>query len=965
MAFQPNNQSFITYENQQKLSEPLTGAAEDAWQKLTHRHPKLLEIPQIQQDKIKWHCGLSDFITQSMLADPDFIVQQLNQPHTPEQQFENATYHFKQALNKINNLNELHKLLRVHRREQMSWVAWQDLDGSLPLDTAFKHISDLADLFISSALEWLYQQECLISGTPSNSEGEPQPLIVLGMGKLGGGELNFSSDIDLIYCYPESGNTVGGRREYSNHEFFTRLGQKLITALHQMTADGYVYRVDMRLRPYGDSGPLVMSFAMLEDYYAEQGRGWERYAMLKARIISPESWQTNPALEQLENLIRPFVYRRYIDFSAFESLRKMKKLIKQENRRQGLSNNIKLGEGGIREVEFVVQAFQLIRGGREPELQIRSTREALQKLLELEELGMPEVELLKQGYYFLRKTEHVLQQIADQQTQTLPDDELNQQRLIFSLGINSWVEFTARLKQHMSEIHEIWQNVIHDEEDVHEQHENFDYWIVNLDTEIALSHLKQDHPDIDADSFWAQIRSTQELTQKKNMGPRGRDVLNKLMPILIELCLESEQSVQLIEQVKNLITSICTRTAYLELLFENQNACKQLLNFLVISPWISNQLCAQPFLLDELLVPKQLHKTLTETQYQAELRERLLRIEPDDLEAQMDALRQFKLAFQLRIAAADIMGELPIMKVSDHLTWLAEAILDQVVNIAWHQLEQKHGVPESLADTDHKGFAVIGYGKLGGWELGYGSDLDLVFIHDRNFNEQTTGPSQIGITQFYTRLAQRIMHIFSTQMHSGILYEMDLRLRPSGASGLLVATLEGFENYQLNEAWTWEHQALARARNILGDNDLLRKLSEVRHKILSQPRDNSKLRTDVIEMREKMFNHLSEGNQDKFDLKQDRGGITDIEFITQYLVLANAAEYPQLTVWSDNVRILTLAAELNIINPSDAEQLIEAYKVYRSTGHKLALAQQKLISHVEKYQAHIENVKRIWQGTFN
>ncbi|MCU4675165.1 bifunctional [glutamate--ammonia ligase]-adenylyl-L-tyrosine phosphorylase/[glutamate--ammonia-ligase] adenylyltransferase [Catenovulum sp. 2E275] len=952
-----------------EMPAELQQAAEQAWQKIIYRHNQFEQLSPKLQEKIKWHCALSDFICDAILAEPDFILEQLNNPLSPEQQFSQAKQDFVQKCQNINDENSLHKVLRKYRKQQMMWIAWQDFNASINLDQAFEFISDLADQLISQALNWLYQNLSSTFGTPTsaaiddNTPGQEQPFFVLGMGKLGGGELNFSSDIDLIFCYPESGQTQGANRSLSNHEFFTRLGQRLISSLHQVTVDGFVYRVDMRLRPYGDSGPLVMSYNMLEDYYQEQGRDWERYAMLKARAIVPEQWQNHPELDYLNQLIRPFVYRRYIDFSAIESLRKMKKLIAQENRRKGLHNNIKLGEGGIREVEFVVQAFQLIRGGREPELRTRSTRKALTRLLEAGELNQHEIDLLTDGYYFLRKAEHVLQAIGDKQTQTLPENELDKHRLCFAMGFNDWDSFYQALSLRMSQIHQIFNDVIRDENEDDEESVNFDYWINNLNDEIAIEQLTQDYPNLDAPAFWQQIKDCQQHTEKRAIGPRGAEIMNKLMPRLIELCLQAQEPVTTLSRVRELIVAICTRTAYLELLYENQATCKQLLIFLQASPWIAQQLNKQAFLLDELLDPRQLYRELDANQYKQDLRERLLRIEEDDLEQQMDALRQFKHAYQLRIAAADVMGYLPLMQVSDHLTWLAEAILEQVVNLAWWHVVDKHGAPESLNGGD-KGFAVLGYGKLGGLEFGYGSDMDLVFVHNRSSDEQTKGEKSIGITQFYIRLAQRIMHIFSTQTPAGILYELDLRLRPSGNSGLLVATINGFKNYQQEEAWTWEHQALIRSRAIVGDEDLVDALNQIRNQILTKERDLTKLKTDVTEMRSKMFSHLSQGSEGCFDLKQGRGGITDIEFITQYIVLAYSHQYPQLTKWSDNIRILGVAAEVGVISEAEADSLIEAYKQFRNEGHKLALAQKKVVSEIAPFTEAIEQVQAIWHRLF-
>ncbi|WP_017444139.1 bifunctional [glutamate--ammonia ligase]-adenylyl-L-tyrosine phosphorylase/[glutamate--ammonia-ligase] adenylyltransferase [Gayadomonas joobiniege] len=962
MAFTQLNQFAPLHSDFLSLPADLQKKGQASWQQVSYRHDDYNQLPDSQQNNLKWQFSMSDFIrdvAQQQAKDIQYLV---TSKQSAKEQLSSASETFISGFNNITTEPELHKYLRQFRNAQMARIAWFDFSGELPLDDALAAISKTADDIIKYTTDWLYTELTNGLGTPSNHAGEAQPFFVLGMGKLGGQELNFSSDIDLIFCYPDAGETKGGRRSLSNQEFFTRLGQRLITALHQQTSDGFVYRVDMRLRPYGDSGPLVMNFNMLENYYEEQGRDWERYAMLKARIITAERWAEHPEVSYLKSLIRPFVYRRYIDFSAIESLRKMKRLIAQENRRKGLYNNIKLGEGGIREVEFIVQAFQLIRGGREPELRTRSTREALKKLAATGELSEQDLQMLTDGYYFLRKTEHILQQIADKQTQTLPDDTLDQLRLTTSMGFNDWQAFIEQLQQHTQNIHNIFIDIVR-EENEDDSEISFDYWISPLEKEVAIHQLNEDHPQLDADAFWQQICECHEQVNKRAVGPRGNEIMSKLMPRLIELCLHSDEPVDSIFRIRELITAICTRTAYLELLYENQETCQQLLNFIQASPWIAQQLNKQAFLLDELLDPRQLYRELDASQYKADLRERLLRIDDQDLESAMDTLRQFKHAYQLRIAAADLMGYLPLMKVSDHLTWLAEAIVEQVVNLAWSQMRAKYGKPENLTGSD-KGFAVLAYGKMGGLEFGYGSDLDLVFVHNQDPNCHTQGEKPIGITQFYIRLAQRIMHLFSTQTQAGILYELDLRLRPSGNSGLLVSPVQGFIDYQNNTAWTWEHQALVRCRPVVGDPALLDELADIRQQILQQKRDKKSLKADVIKMREKMHSHLNQGSESCFDLKQDRGGITDIEFITQYIVLLHSHQHSELTKYSDNIRILGEAAAAGVISQIEAEQLIEAYKLMRNQTHKLALAQKKVITDLGPFKTSRDHVSAIWQRIF-
>ncbi|ERB62538.1 hypothetical protein N779_25670, partial [Vibrio coralliilyticus OCN008] len=701
---------------------------------------------------------------------------------------------------------------------------------------------------IFETYQWQYKACCELWGTPCNDAGEAQPMLVIGMGKLGGGELNFSSDIDLIFTYPENGETQGARRSIANAQFFTRLGQRIIKALDQQTFDGFCYRVDMRLRPFGDSGPLVMSYAALEDYYQEQGRDWERYAMIKARVMGREMY---PQYQELRQMLRPFVFRRYIDFSAIQSLRRMKSMISSEVRRRGLSNNIKLGAGGIREIEFIAQVFQLIRGGREPNLRQRGLLVTLDAIEELEQLTSEEVNNLKLSYKFLRRLENLLQAMADKQTQTLPECENEQLQLAVAMGYADWTSLIEQVRQHMHNVHQVFNNLIGDEEEeCSEVAKHFhELWDMAEKPDVIEAVLEQDIGTTEAAEMASTIIQFKKDLAKKTLGPRGREVLNRLMPKIFAAIYSHQDAKFGLPRVLHLLHKIVTRTTYLELLDEHPAALTQLVRLCTASPMISEQLGRYPILLDELIDPQQLYNPVPLESYRTELRDFLARIPEDDMEQQMEALRQFKQICILRIAAADIAGVLPVMKVSDHLTYLAEAIVESVVNQAWLQMAEKYGEPTHLKDREGRGFAVIGYGKVGGWELGYNSDLDIVFMHDCPVHAYTDGKKEIDGRQFYLRLAQRIIHIFSTRTASGILYEADTRLRPSGASGLLVSPADAFDEYQHNEAWTWEHQALVRARMIYGDQPLQQAFSQTRHDILSLAREESKLKTDVAEMR--------------------------------------------------------------------------------------------------------------------
>ncbi|MDK1253779.1 bifunctional [glutamate--ammonia ligase]-adenylyl-L-tyrosine phosphorylase/[glutamate--ammonia-ligase] adenylyltransferase [Cronobacter dublinensis] len=937
---------------------PLSLPLQQHWQAVVERLP--FDAAALSDDA-RAVLTFSDFVREAISAHPDWLHELEAAPPEADEWRHYGAW-LQATLADVHDEAALMRALRQFRRRIMTRIAWSQTLARATTQQTLTQLSELAQTLIVAARDWLYAACCREWGTPCNAQGVPQPLMILGMGKLGGGELNFSSDIDLIFAWPESGSTQGGRRELDNAQFFTRLGQRLIKALDQPTQDGFVYRVDMRLRPFGDSGPLVLSFAALEDYYQEQGRDWERYAMVKARIMgdNDDAWS-----QELRAMLRPFIFRRYIDFSVIQSLRNMKGMIAREVRRRGLTDNIKLGAGGIRETEFIVQVFQLIRGGREPSLQQRSLLPTLTAIEQLHLLTPDDAACLRDAYLFLRRLENLLQSINDEQTQTLPGDALNRARLAWAMGEADWEALTARLDRHMAGVRRVFNELIGDEDPTGGEESLTEGW----------RELWHDALDADDDTpvlstlgaesrmrLLATLADFRKETEKRTIGPRGRQVLDNLMPHLLSaVCASPADAALALSRVTPLLTGIVTRTTYLELLSEYPGALKHLIRLCAASPMIASQLARYPLLLDELLDPNTLYQPTAMDAYRDELRQYLLRVPDDDEEQQLEALRQFKQAQLLRVAAADIAGTLPVMKVSDHLTWLAEAIIDAVVQQAWGQMVARYGQPKHLHDRDGRGFAVVGYGKLGGWELGYSSDLDLVFLHDCPAEVMTDGEREIDGRQFYLRLAQRIMHLFSTRTSSGILYEVDARLRPSGAAGMLVTTAEAFADYQKNDAWTWEHQALVRARVVYGDKPLQAQFDAIRREVLATPRDGDTLRTDVREMREKMRAHLGNKHRDRFDIKADEGGITDIEFITQFMVLRYAPEQPKLTRWSDNVRILELLAQHDIMREDEAKALTQAYVTLRDELHRRAL--QELPGHVAQtaFEQEREQVRDSWR----
>ncbi|AOY88861.1 bifunctional glutamine synthetase adenylyltransferase/deadenyltransferase [Marinobacter salinus] len=890
----------------------------------------------------------------------------LTEPTTPEY----LRQRWREYLATVDGEPSLHSALRQFRRESQFRIIWRDVLRWADLAETMAATSSFADTCIEGALEWLYDDSCEQSGTPWGSDpvtGEdvPQRMVVLGMGKLGGRELNVSSDIDLIFAFPGQGETRGGRRALDNQTFFIRLGQRLIQALDQITADGFVFRVDMRLRPYGQSGALALSFSALETYYQDQGRDWERYAMVKARVVAGDQEAGRVLMESL----RPFVYRKYIDFSAFESLRSMKAMISREVRRKGLEDNIKLGSGGIREIEFVVQAFQLIRGGRDRELQQRELLLILEELEALELLPSQVVGELREAYVFLRNLEHALQGLEDKQTQLLPDNDLNRARVALIMGFDGWPACEKVLDGHRQRVATHFANIIATEESEEAgvpalDEAWYELWLAEVDEAASVKWLAGNGYE-DAAASYRALTDLRENRTVQTMQTQGRKRLNQFMPMLLEALAQVDNPSETLSRVLQLVEAILRRTAYMVLLLENPGACTQLVRLCSESPWIARQLAETPLLLDELLNAESLYHPPAKAELQDDLRQQMLRIPFEDLEEQMESLRHFKKAHILRVAASELKGTLPLMKVSDYLTWIAEVVLDHVVDVAFSNLVSRHGYPKradgSACETD---FAIIGYGKLGGIELGYTSDLDLVFVHKADPELSTDGDKPIDNAVFYTRLGQRIVHILNTQTPSGQLYEVDMRLRPSGNSGLLVTTLQAFEKYQHNDAWTWEHQALARARGVAGCRETLEAFESIRRDTLCRVRDRESLRQDVVDMREKMRASLGtpESRQDEvFHIKHDAGGIVDIEFLVQYLMLAWCSEHPELTQWSDNIRQMEALGQVGVIPMEDAETLREAFIALRSTIHHRAL--QNLNSQVagDAFPQERAYIRSMWQ----
>ena len=938
------------------------------WQQFADRHPACTDQPvkaEAVDQLIRCWAG-SDFVAEQCLNHPQWLTSLLANHEHLAILADNHVERLRDALAAVDDEQALMLALRRHRNQEMVRIIWLDLNRRVTMPETTADLSALADACIDAALNWLYRDCCQTLGTPHGTDTPdevpwPQQMVVLGMGKLGAGDLNLSSDIDLILAYPCQGETLGSKKVLTCQEFFLRLGQRLIRVLDSQNADGFVFRVDMRLRPYGNSGALAMSFAAMEQYYQDQGRDWERYAMLKARVVAGDIAHGQQLLSQL----RPFVYRRYIDFGSIIALREMKQLIQREVKRKGMASNIKLGSGGIREIEFIVQSFQLIRGGRDRSLQGRNLLSMLTTLQAKSYFTPTQAQQLREAYIFLRNLEHAMQAIADRQTQDLPKDPVIQARVAFNMNCENWPALLKMLEQQRQCVARHFDDVIADPEktddDAGDQWQGL--WLGQLSDTEAIQ-LMSSEGFVNAESSRQRLVALQEGKAIARIRRQSRDRLDRFMPLLLCVAAHSSEPDTFLERILPLVEAVLRRTAYLVLLIENPAALEHLGKLCIASPWIAQQIARFPALLDEFLVPGDLYNPPEKEVLADELRQQLAHIPEDDLENQMETLRHFKMAHVLRVAAAQASCTLPLMKESDYLTWIAEVILEAVLAIAWRGLTAKYGMPtDAHGQLCDPGFIIVGYGKLGGIELGPGSDLDLVFLHNGGTNKETTGPRVIDSPTFYTRLGQRIIHILTTQTATGILYETDTRLRPSGSKGLLVNSFTYFEKYQEEEAWTWEHQALVRARVIAGDPALAVRFDQVRRDILGQQRDQTTLRTSVVDMRQKMRDHLgTKSSGSGFHMKHDPGGIIDIEFLMQFAVLRYAHQHPALMQWTDNIRISEELESAGLFSKEDAHQLREAYKTFRLCIHQKALQNEEPVAEEAVAQGLRQNVMAIWAG---
>lgn len=853
------------------------------------------------------------------------------------------------------------RVIRRFRHRHLFRILWCSLTGIADLYLTLEALSVLADTCVCVADELAYQATCERFGLPHSAQGKAQRLIILGMGKLGGYELNVSSDIDLICLWPEAGETRTnevGRKVVDNGEFFRRSVQAFTRLLNSVTEDGFAYRVDTRLRPFGDSGPLVMNFDGLENYYLTQARDWERYAMIKARAITG-----NPDdIAELMDLITPFVYRRYLDYNAFDSLRELKRKIALSVHQKGLVDNIKLGAGGIREIEFIGQAFQLVRGGQDKRLRLRSIVRVLDLLAADGLLARTEVDQLQAAYAYLREVENAVQMMRDEQLHSLPSAEEDQQRLIAMMDEKDWAALRARLGTHQQAVMQSFGGLFELESD--------DNPPSDADEEASTSEARlHEHSLEELKAAWAafsedelddQVRSEilsyigfdadEELLSTlsgvsrgaffKRLTSQSQERVSRIVPMIMSYTLTTPEPPVTLNRCVALVRAVAGRSGYLQVLADQPSVLSRLVRLFSQSRWLANFVLRQPMVIDELLTGPE------DTLYRSPelIREKTLaqveRIRDAELDVQMDALRHYRQGREMRIACAQLDGTLSLMQVSDQLTWLAESLVEAVLILVEAPLQERHGQPECEENgvrrqTSH---AVVAYGKLGGLELGFASDLDLVFLHDSAGNKQlTNGAKSIENSIYYARLAQKFVHFMGTNTPAGMLYEIDLRLRPNGTSGVLVTGINAFEQYQQGDAWTWEHQALIRARMVYGSRSMRERFAQVRLQVLGQDRSEEALREAVAKMRERMRSALGSNQPGRLHLKQDSGGVADIEFVVQYLVLAYSGAHPALLDYTDNIRILEAVEQLSLLPEGQSRVLRESYLALRERLHRQAL----------------------------
>ncbi len=882
------------------------------------------------------------------------------------------------------------RALRRTRRELLCALVVRDCAGLAPLEEVTQAMTALAELAVRVSLQLFAPQLAAQVGTPVDAQGRALDLLVLAMGKAGAGELNVSSDLDLIFVHRDVAGFTGGTRSpgepIEGQQFFERLGRRLIVALEEHTAEGFVFRVDMRLRPHGDSGPLAVSMGMLEEYLVREGREWERFAWSKARVISSPVLAAPQVFAQevaaLGALVEPFVYRKYFDFGAIGAIRALHAKIRAQAHRRAAGRahrewDVKLGRGGIREIEFVAQTFAIMRGGRDHRLRVNGTVPLLERLGQLGLMAAEEASRLIGHYRFLRRLEHALQYRDDAQTHLFPADADARQQVADLLGMDSGDDV-------LRHYHHVREDVVRAFDAVFPAEPGTGTESVEADAGAIESRALALCGFADPQAGAQRLRDLLASPRVAALPAGARQSVEQLAACAVRLIgrIERERAAQigaadaagadaLLLRWIRLVETIGRRTTYLSLLAEFPVAHERVLRLLASGGWATQYLLLHPIVLDELIDPRvqpiddlraaalaPAQPGAVEPFWQPWVAQidAQLRAAGADIERQMSLLRDAHHAQVFRLLLADLGAVLTLEALADHLSALADAVLTLTLRAAWRTM--------GAAQTQAPALAIIAYGKLGGRELGYASDLDLIFVYDAGADPLAADSNAALATQ----LVRRVIAWLTTVTPSGRLFEIDLRLRPNGNAGLLVTPIEAFERYQSNAdghgAWVWEHQALTRARACAGDAALGQRVEAIRTRVLRQARNPATLAEEVTAMRQRMLdghrNHSA-----LFDIKHDRGGMVDIEFIVQYLVLAHAQVHEALVVNRGNIGLLALASELHLVDAVAAAGAASAYRRYRGLQHALRLEGAER-ARVERaiVQAEIDAVLGLWRTVF-
>ncbi|MCB9481368.1 MAG: bifunctional [glutamate--ammonia ligase]-adenylyl-L-tyrosine phosphorylase/[glutamate--ammonia-ligase] adenylyltransferase [Desulfobacteraceae bacterium] len=861
----------------------------------------------------------------------------------------------------VSSFDELKIFLFKAVRKELARIAFRDITGKANLLETLKALSFLADSAVKKAVFFLHDDLKKIFGTPLDESGQEQKLLSVAMGKLGAYELNFSSDIDLIFVYPKNGET-DGIKSISTEEFFIRLVRKFGALFKGAVPGEDTYIIDLRLRPFGNSGPLVMSIKAVEHYYQTQGREWERYALIKARCITGNKSDIKKFYES----IAPFVFRRYLDYGAFDSMRDMKSKIIFEIKRKNNEDNIKNGSGGIREIEFFGQIFQLIRGGIDKRFREKGIINILRLLGSENMIPGQTAAGLEDAYVFLRVVENRIQQLEGRQTHNLPLNDDALKKIAFSLGFSSAEEFRHFVGEKRKYVHSHFMGVLRDESESGEEDELFYFkmlWDSPEEYGARSSGSLEEIGSHSGSKLFGLFGSFKKEVLSSRITPDTLARIDRLMPFLIREMIEADIDYEAANRIMGLVSAIIKKSCYISLLFENPAAVYHLVKLFKESSWVGNYLKNHPVLLDELLDSRTLYYPPEKDELAVILDSRISGVYFEDTERLLETICIFRQSMILRVASAEISGQYPLMKISDRLTELAEVIIERVLQKAWVELVEKYGYPvdESGEILLNPGIAVIAYGKLGGIELGYGSDLDLVFVHN-DVKGLTCGKRSIPCVQFYAKLAQKMLSYLSIRTAAGKMYEIDLRLRPGGNSGVIILAFSSFADYFYSRAWTFEHQAFVKARIIFSHEKIEREFFELRKKILCMKRDEKTLKSEIRDMRKKVLMAHGSAKNDVFHLKYDEGAMMDIEFLVQYLVLKNSHENTKLVAFTDIVRILSTLEREKILSRNEASFLRFAYLVYRSMGHKLDLIEKKPVLDAGRFASLREGVSRLWKS---